>query len=115
MRVQAAADRDALALEQVDLAARGDLEARAEGVDRADHGRVGERLGREVDLRLGQLAAERQQLGGHAIDVEHEERTAVLAHQVGEADARGVGGELPSRELAVRRLLGRGRVVELRA
>ena len=46
----------------------------------------------------GSSRRRRQQLGGHAVDVEHEERAAVLAHQVGEADARGVGGELASRD-----------------
>ena len=104
--VQAARDRDAGALEEVDLAARGDGEARAERVDRADRGGVGERPGREVDGDVGKLVAQGEQLRGHPVGVEHEQRAAVPPHQAVEIDAVGVVGEVATNEFAVRCTIG---------
>ena len=107
LRVQAAADRDALSLEQVAISPR---DATAKLAPKASTARItagwGERRGREVDLRLGQLVAQRQQLGGHAVDVEHEERAACSRTRSVRRMRAAYAGELPSSELAVRRPLG---------
>ena len=104
--VQASRDRDAGALEEVDLAPRGDREARPERVDRRDRGEVGECAGREVDGDVRKLVAQGEQLRGHAVGVEHEQRAAMAAHQAVEVDAVRVVGEVATGELAVRCAIG---------
>ena len=77
--VHAAADRDALPFEVVDLTTGGDGEARPERVDGVDDRGVGERGRRDVDLHVGQLAPEGEKLSGDAVDVGHGREAAVLA------------------------------------
>lgn len=102
VRVEAGPDGDAVTFEQVDLAARGDLERGAGRVHRVDDGRMRQRLRREVDAGAGQLAAELVDLRGDAGRVEHEERRAVGADEVVEPDAASVGGQVAADELPVR-------------